>query len=117
MARSRYLLDVPGSGQLGGVDFAGLLYLAIVLAVLFLPVLLGRRGSPPRRPDADAGDSWGKGPPGPPGIPPDAPRGGVPLRDATPARVRLRNHDRLRDRLPTRDRRPVREPDREPARR
>jgi len=108
---------MPGNAQLGGVDLAGLLYLTIVLAVLFLPVLLGRRGSPPRRPDSDSDDGWDNGPPEPPGIPPPAPRGGIPLRDAAPARVRLRNHDRLRDRIPARDRRPARAPDREPARR
>jgi hypothetical protein len=108
---------MPGSAQLGGVNLAGLLYLAIVLAVLFLPLLLGRRSSPPRRPDSDSDDGWGKGPPRPPGIAPHAPRGGIPLRDAEPARIRLRSHDRLRDRIPARDRRPAQEPDREPARR
>jgi hypothetical protein len=108
---------MPGNAQLGGVDLAGLLYLAIVLTVLFLPVLLGRRSPPPRPPDSDSDDGWGKSPPWPPGIAPDPPRGGLPLGDAEPARVRLRSHDRLRDRIPARDRRPAREPGREPARR
>jgi len=108
---------MPGNAQRGGVDLAGLLYLAIVLAVLFLPLLLGRRSTPPRGPDSGSDDGWGKDPPQPPGIPPDAPRGGIPLGDAEPARVRLRDHRRLRDRIPARDRRPAREPEREPARR
>jgi hypothetical protein len=108
---------VPGNAQIGGVDLAGLLYLAIVLAVLFLPVLLGRSSSPPRAPDSDSDDGWGKDPPQPPGIRPDARRGGIPLGDADPAPVRLRDHRRLRDRIPARDRRPAREPQREPARR
>jgi len=107
---------VPGKSQFGGEDLAGLLYLVIVLVVLFLPVLLGRRSSPPGRPDSDSEDGWGKGPSQPPRIPPDAPRGGLPLRDAEPARVRLRNRDRHTNRTPARDRRPAREPDRTPVR-
>jgi hypothetical protein len=108
---------MPGNAQHGGVDLAGLLYLAIVLAVLFLPVLLGRGSAPPRRPDSESDGGWGKDPPQPPGFSPSAPSDGIPLADAEPARVRLRSHGRLRDRIPARDRRPAREPDREPARR
>ena len=96
---------MPGNAQHGGVDLAGLLYLAIVLAVLFLPVLLGRGSSPPPGPDSESDDGWGKDPPQPPGFSPSAPSGGIPLADAEPARVRLRGHGRLRDRIPARDRR------------
>jgi hypothetical protein len=106
---------MPGRFQLGGVDLAGLLYLVIVLLLVFLPVLLGRGSSPPEGPDSDSDDGWGKGP-GQPRIPPNAPRGGMPLPDADPARMRLRNHDRLTDHTPARDRRPAREPDRRPVR-
>lgn len=107
---------MPGKSQSGGVDLAGLLYLAIVLVVMFVPMLLGRRRSPPAGPDSDSGEGWGGGP-SQPRIPPDPPRGGgVPLRDAEPARVRLRGHDRLMDRTPARERRPAPEPDRKPVR-
>jgi len=108
---------MPANAQHGGVDLAGLLYLAIVLAVLFVPVLLGRGSAPPRGPDSESDDGWGKDPPQPPGFSPSAPRGGIPLADAEPARVRLRGHGRLRDGIPARDRRPAREPDHQPARR
>jgi hypothetical protein len=40
--------------------------------------------------------------------------GGVPLPDAAPARVRLREPARLADLLPDRSRRPAREPGRSP---
>jgi hypothetical protein len=50
--------------------------------------------------------------------PPAGPRGGIPipLPDAVPARVRMREPGRLADLLPRRERRPAREPVREPAR-
>jgi hypothetical protein len=44
------------------------------------------------------------------------PGGGLPLPDAEPARVRLRDHRPLRERLPARERRPAREPERRPVR-
>ncbi|HEY1568852.1 MAG TPA: hypothetical protein VGF68_17625, partial [Solirubrobacteraceae bacterium] len=47
---------------------------------------------------------------------PKPPRGGIPLADAVPARVRLREHGRLSERLPSRQRRPSREPARRPVR-
>ncbi len=42
--------------------------------------------------------------------------GGLPLPDAVPARVRLRDHRRLADLLPSPARRPAREPRRTPRR-
>jgi hypothetical protein len=87
----------------------------IVLLVAFLPVLLGRGSSPPDGTDSDSEGDWGNGPRQPPS-PPDPPRGGMPLPDAEPARVRLRDHDRLTDLMPARDRRPAREPARGPVR-
>ncbi|MEA2196664.1 MAG: hypothetical protein QOJ25_715 [Solirubrobacteraceae bacterium] len=50
-----------------------------------------------------------------PAAPPRLPGGGLPLPDAEPARVRLRDHRRLADLTPPRDRRPAREPVREPV--
>ena len=50
--------------------------------------------------------------------PPGRPRGGIPipLPDAVPSRVRLREPARLADLLPRRERRPAREPVRTPER-
>jgi hypothetical protein len=42
--------------------------------------------------------------------------GGLPLPDAAPARVRLRDHGRLAELLPALPRRSVREPERTPTR-
>src|ERR1700729_1335315 len=104
---------MPAKSQSGGVDIAGLVYLGVVLLLMFLPMILGRRNSPPGGPDADSEDGWGRGP-SPPPRPPDAPRGGIPLPDAEPARVRLRGHERLRDRAPAHERRRAPEPARKP---
>jgi hypothetical protein len=103
-----------GSAQLivmiGGVH---LLALGCV-ALLMLPAL--RDGQwPSSRSDGESDEGWGRGPRRPP-KPPDPPRGGIPLLDAEPARVRLRDHRRLSDLLPPRERRPAREPVRQPAR-
>lgn len=87
----------------------------LILAVLLGPALLPRAilyPQPPGRSDAD--DGGGPGPPEPP-TPPDAPRGGVPLLDADPTRIRVRDHGRL-DLVPSRKRRAAREPDRTPVR-
>ncbi|HWF75024.1 MAG TPA: hypothetical protein VG186_16865 [Solirubrobacteraceae bacterium] len=47
---------------------------------------------------------------------PKLPGGGIPLPDAAPPRVRLRDHRRLADLTPPRERRPAREPARQPVR-
>jgi hypothetical protein len=106
---------MPGKPQSGGVDLIGLLYLLCIFAVLFVPALLGRSGPPPGPPDPGSDDGWGKGP-DPPPPPPDRPRGGIPLPDAAPARLRLRGHERLADLTRGRERRTAREPDRRPVR-
>jgi hypothetical protein len=77
--------------------------------------VLGRRGLPPEESD-DGSDGGGGSEPPPRPKRPDAPRGGIPLPDATQARVRLRGHERLADSLPARERRPAREPGRIPIR-
>ena len=86
---------MPSGPQIGGVDVLGLLYLALVLGVIFLPMVLGRRGSSGDS-DSDSDGGGGNGP-RPPRTPPSKPRGGIPLEDAEPGRVRLRGHDRLAD--------------------
>jgi len=88
---------------------------AVCVAILLIPAL--RDGpAPPPPTDQGSDDDGGRGPRRPPKPPERPPRGGIPLPDAQPARVRLRDHDRLFDRLPKRERRPVREPDRKPVR-
>jgi hypothetical protein len=79
------------------------------VAVLMLPAL--RENSDPSRVDGEGGtdEGWGGGPKTPPS-PPEPPTGGIPLPEAVPAGVRLRDHDRLGDKLPPRERRTVREP-------
>ena|SRR5437588_1319643 len=105
---------MSGAAQLmlmiAGVHVLGL----VCVAVLLIPALRDGPDSPPR-PDPGSDDGWGPGPHEPP-IRPGAPDGGIPLPDARPARVRLREHGRLADRLPRRERRPAREPARRPVR-
>jgi hypothetical protein len=102
---------MPSAPQIGGVNVLGLVYLVIVLAVMFLPMVLGRRGPSSGGSDSDSDGGGGKGPWRPSG-PPNTPGGGIPLEDAEPARARLRGHERLADLLPARMRRRSREPDR-----
>jgi hypothetical protein len=97
--------------MIAGMHFLGLM----CAAALILPALRGGPELPPHS-DRDSDDGWGHGPPRPPTTPSDAPRGGLPLPDAEPALVRLRDHRRLGDMLPNRERRPAREPERQPAR-
>ena len=80
----------------GGVDWLGLVYLGIVLAVIFAPVLFARRAKPL---DSDPGsdDGPGTGPRRPPDRP-SSPVGGLPLPDADQSRTRLRDHVRRVDR-------------------
>lgn len=86
------------------------------VALLMIPALRDGPGPSDRRSDGEGDDGWGRGPDRPPSRP-EPPRGGLPLPDAVPARVRLREHGRLTERLPPRERRPAREPVRQPARR
>jgi hypothetical protein len=85
------------------------------VAVLLIPVLRDNPVVPDRRSEGEGDDGWGRGPKRPPS-PPEPPRGGIPLADAVPARVRLREHGRLTERQPHRERRPAREPARRPVR-
>ena len=96
--------------MIGVMHLLGLLCVAILL----VPALRDAPAPPPKSSEDGSDDGWGHGPPRPP-VPPDAPTGGIPLPDAVPARVRLRDHGRLADRLPKRQRRPATEPGRRPV--
>jgi hypothetical protein len=96
--------------MIAGMHLLGL----VCAAALLLPALRGGPDLPPRT-DRGSDDGGGHGPPKPPPTPSDVPRGGLPLPDAVPARVRLRDHRRLADLLPRRERRPAREPERQPV--
>jgi hypothetical protein len=87
----------------------------LCVGVLLIPALRENETAPQRRSDGENDDGWGRGPKPPP-TPPAPPKGGIPLADADPARVRLREPGRLADKLPGRERRPNREPDRQPVR-
>jgi hypothetical protein len=106
---------MTGSVQLmvwiAGVHLLGL----VCVAVLLFPALKENPAGPERRSEGESDDGWGRGPKVPPSKP-EPPRGGIPLPDAVPARVRLREHGRLGERLPQRQRRTPREPARRPAR-
>jgi hypothetical protein len=86
--------------------------------LMLVPALLYRRpGGSPDASDDDGGGGPGRGPDPPP---PPPPRGGVPLADAEPARLRLREHGRraLAVRRPRRAaQEPVRSPQRAPSHR
>lgn len=84
---------MPDQTDLAGTDFLGLIYLALVLGVVFLPILLGRRGDSPGQDESGPGDGWGK-PPHRPEDPHRPPPCGIPLDDADVSRVRLRDHDK-----------------------
>jgi hypothetical protein len=95
---------------------AGVHLLAMAcVALLMIPALRDGQWASQSRSDTDSDEGWGRGPKLPPSKP-EPPRGGIPLPDAQPARVRLRDHRRLAERLPRRERRPAREPARPPIR-
>jgi hypothetical protein len=95
---------------IAGVHLLGL----VCVAALMIPALR-EPPAPPRSQDEGSDDGWGNNPRTPP-RPNDVPGGGLPLPDAAPARVRLRDHRPLHERLPGRERRPSREPSRRPMR-
>ena len=102
--------DVELMLMVAGMHLLGL----VCAAALILPALCNGPEIPPRR-DQGSDDGWGHGPRRP-SKPSGSPRGGIPLPDADPAAVRLRDHRRLGDLLPPRERRPAHEPRRQPAR-
>lgn len=82
------------------------------LLVMFLRSDTTRTWSPPD--DGDGGGGGGGNDRLGPWVKPGPGGGGLPLPDAIPARVRLRDHTRLADLLPAPTRRPQREPGRGP---
>lgn len=104
---------MSGAALIGWIAGVHLLGLGCV-AFLMWPALKDNPVGPDHRADTDGDEGWGRGPKRPP-TPPEPPRGGIPLPDAQPAGVRLREHGRLGERLPRRERRPVREPARRPS--
>jgi hypothetical protein len=97
--------------MIAGMHLLGL----VCAAVLIIPALRDGPEFPNRPSDPGSDGGWGRGP-NPPPTPPEPPRGGIPLLDAEPPRVRLRDHRKLTERLPRRERRPAREPERTPVR-
>ncbi len=98
------------------VVFAVVVFAIVAVGLVVALIQRSRRTSPP--PDSEPGDGhgWGGRPRRPRPDSPGGPRGGIPLDDAVPARVRLRSGEKLADLLPRRVRRPAREPDRRPVR-
>lgn len=98
---------------LGGVHVVAIFF-AFGLLWHFARAEPGRAWALPEDED-DGGGGGGSAPPEPPA--PTRPRGGgLPLPDAVPARVRLREPGRLGDLLPERERRPGHQPARTPER-
>jgi hypothetical protein len=96
-----------------GLHLVGFLMIGL-LVLMFLRSETPDGWNPPDEDENDGGGGSDRVPP----VAPDKPRpGGLPLPDAVPARVRLREPARLADVLPQRERRPAREPEREPVRR
>jgi hypothetical protein len=94
--------------------FGALHLIALLFAAMLFLLVLRTDTVSPWSPPADGEDDGGGGSPPRPQAPSGPRPGGVPLPDAGPARVRLREPARLADLLPARDRRPAREPERAP---
>jgi hypothetical protein len=95
---------------IAGVHLLGLLCVGLLM-------LAALREGPEEPPWANPDSDDGRGnKPLRPRTPSDRPRGGIPLPDAEPPRVRLRDHRKLAEVLPGRERRPAREPARRPVR-
>mgnify|MGYP001243337701 CR=1 FL=1 len=107
---------MTGDSQLILLMIAGVHLLGLAcVAVLMVTALRANPDDPPHSTNSDGDDGRGNKP-RQPRAPSGQPRGGIPLPDAEPALVRLRDHTRLGDHLPRRERRTVREPDRRPVR-
>jgi hypothetical protein len=95
---------------------AGVHLIGLACVVVLMFPALKEAPAPPKQPrDGEGEDGWGRGPKVPP-TPPTPPRGGIPLLDAVPANVRMREPGRLSELRPSRERRPAREPVRRPVR-
>lgn len=117
------VLPLAGLGGMIAALMAGdraAVQLLLLVTILLAPVLLPRRFLYPSdggsaADDSDTEGGGGRGPQSGPPKPPDTPRGGLPLPDAQPTRVRLRDHARPAL-TPQRPRRSAREPERAPER-
>src|SRR5690348_12684280 len=97
----RYAFAMSGDVQLllliGGIHIFGF----VAVAILMLPALRESWGTPPPGSSSDGNEGGGPGGPGLiPVLPSSSPGGGLPLPDAIPARVRLRDHRKLADLQP-----------------
>ena len=92
-----------------GLHLLGLAMVAILL-IMFVRSDTTSAWSPPEESEGGGGGGNDRLRPRRPGGPRD---GGLPLPDAAPARVRLRDHRRLADLFPRPARRPVEAPGRE----
>jgi hypothetical protein len=108
---------MTGDSQLILLMIAGVHLIGLgCVAVLMVTALKSDPNDPPHSTNSEGDDGRGNKPRRP-RAPSGRPRGGIPLPDAEPAGVRLRDHTRLRDHLPRRERRPVHDPHRQPGRR
>lgn len=106
---------MTGDGQLL-LMIVGMHLLGLVgVAVLMIYAFRQGPGESEWRQESGPDDGWGNKPLGP-SERGDRPRGGIPLPDAEPAAIRLRDHRKLPELLPRPTRRPAREPERTPAR-
>ena len=97
---------------LGGLHLLGFAFAAVLLAPCLRDESIARTARARDDEDGGGGGSDRLGP-----APPRGPRpGGLPLLDARPARVRLRDERRLGELLPGRERRPAHAPGQVPAR-
>jgi hypothetical protein len=94
---------MPPGSHVGGFNLLGIAYLALVIAVMFLPMLVWRGSS--SNDDDDGRDEGRGGGSQPPPPKPTGPSDGIPLPDAEPSRTRLRDHGRITDGRPRRTRR------------
>ena len=107
--RARYAFRMTGDSQLILLMIAGVHLLGLAcVAVLMVTALRASPDDPPHSTNSDGDDGRGNKP-RQPRAPSGRPRGGIPLPDAEPARVRLRDHRRASTEPPCRDR------DRRPA--
>lgn len=110
MADETLLVALLGGLHLLGFCFAGLLLLPCLRDEQIAPVARGEEDDEGR---GGGSDRLGRAGP----VSPRGPRsGGVPLPDAVPARVRLREGRRLADLLPAPERRPAHAPAPTPVR-
>jgi hypothetical protein len=104
-----------GDSELILFTIAGVHLLGLACVAVLMLTALRQGPTDPGWANPDSDDGRGNKPLRP-RTPSDRPRGGIPLPDAEPARVRLRDHRKLPELLPGRERRPARPPIRKPVR-